>query len=169
MGELAHAAEGQKRAEAQRRGRVGILERVANQNAVLVVLEQKFLLQNDASHAIDGGGNLVAVKLADVFMPLRAVVVALILVQAEVELCAVLHHRAVERGEQHVVLVVELRHGHHEQSVILADVAIDDGGARVGSRAVRAQQFLGQRILQVGHQGLFKSQITHRLYKLFFR
>jgi hypothetical protein len=35
-----------------------------------------------------------------------------------------LHNGAVERREQHMVLVVEFRHGHNEQSMILSDIAV---------------------------------------------
>ena len=138
VSELAHAAKGEERAEAQRRGRVGVDERIANEDAVFVVLEDDFFPKQHAAHAVEGGGNLVTVELLDVLVPLRTEVVALILVQAEVEFGAMLNHRAVERGEQHVVLVVQPGHGHHEQTVVLARVAVHDGRTGVCSRAVGA-------------------------------
>ena len=62
-----------------------------------------------------------------------------------------------------MVLLVEIGHGYDEQSVILSGVAVDDGRARVGSRPVGAQQLSGQRLFEVGHKCLLKSEITHRL------
>ena len=159
--ELAHRAEGQERTETQRRGRVGIFQRVANEDAVLVVLEKELLLQNHAAHTVDGSWNLVTVKLANVLVTLRTVVVALILMQTQVELGAMLNDGAVERRQQHVVLVVEFRNRYDEQAVILADIAIHNRRARVSARTVGAKQLLRQRILQVCHQSFFKSQITH--------
>jgi hypothetical protein len=49
-----------------------------------------------------------------------------------------LHDGTVERRKQHVVFVVEFRNRNDEQSVILSDVAIDNRGTRIGSRAVSA-------------------------------
>jgi hypothetical protein len=51
-------------------------------------------------------------------------VIALILVESEVELCSVLDYRTVEGREQDVVLVIELRHWHHKQAMILARVTV---------------------------------------------
>ena len=144
MGKLADAAEGQKRAESQRCGRVSVFKRVANQNAVFVVLEEKFLLQNHAADTVNRRRNLVAVEFANVFVPFRAVVVALILVQAQIEFCPVLHHRAVQRREQNVVFVVDFGHGNHQQTVVFSDVAIDNRRTRIRARAIGSQQFLWQ-------------------------
>ena len=138
MCELAHASEGQERAEAQRRGRVGIFEGVADEDTILVVLEKELLLQNHAAHAVDGSWNLVTVKLANVLVTLRTVVVALILMQTQVELGAMLNDGAVERRQQHVVLVVEFRNRYDKQAVILADVAIHNRRARICARTVGA-------------------------------
>ena len=138
MCELAHGAECQERAEAKRCRRVGIDQRVADEDAVLVVLEEELLLQNHATHAVDGSWNLVTVKLTNVLVTLRTVVVALILVQAQIELCTMLNDGAVERREQYMVLVVEFRNRYDEQTVILANVAVDNRGTRIGSRTVGA-------------------------------
>ena len=88
-------------------------------------------------------------------MPLGAVVVALILVESEVELCPVLNHRTVERRQQHMVFVVEFRHGNDEQTMVLARVAVDERRGAVGTRAVRTEQLTTQRLLQVGHHSFF--------------
>ncbi|KXB43264.1 hypothetical protein HMPREF1870_01297 [Bacteroidales bacterium KA00344] len=94
---LSHAPKGQKRFETQRRRRVGIEQRVTNQDAVLIVLKYHFLLHHYSADAVDGGRHLVAIVRADIFVPIRAVVVALILMQTEVESRSVLNDSTVER------------------------------------------------------------------------
>ena len=75
---------------------------------------------------VDGCWNLVTVKLANVLVTFRTVVVALILVQAKIEFCPMLNDCTVERGKQHVVLVVEFGNGYDKQTMVLADVAVDN-------------------------------------------
>ena len=108
---------------------MGIFERVANEDAVLVMLEHHFFLEHDASYPVDGCRHLVAIELADVLVPLGAVVVALILVEAEVEFSSMLYDCHVERRQQHMVLVIQFWDGNHEQAVVLARVAVDNGRA----------------------------------------
>ena len=127
--ERPHASESQEGLEAQCRSRVGVVECVADKDAVLVMLEHHFLSENDAANAVDGGRHLVAVELADVLVPLGAVVVALILVEAEVEFSSMLYDCHVERRQQHMVLVIQFWDGNHEQAVVLARVAVDNGRA----------------------------------------
>ena len=71
-------------------------------------------------------------------MTLGTEVVALILMETQVELGSMLYHCHVERRKQYMVLVVELGNGHDKQSMILASVTLYHGGTRVGSRAVGA-------------------------------
>ena len=82
VGELPHGTEGQEGAETQRGGRMGIHQRVADEQTVLVMLENHFLLQDDTTHAIGRRGNFAGVKLTDVLVPVGAECVALILVEA---------------------------------------------------------------------------------------
>ena len=95
-------------------------------------------------------------------MTFRAVIIALILVQAEVELSTMLNHCNVERREQNVVFVIELRHGHNEQTMILARITIYNRRAGICSRTISTQQLAWQRLFEVSHQSFFESQITHR-------
>jgi hypothetical protein len=64
---------------------------------------------------------------------LRAEIVALILVESEVELSAVLYDRTVEGRQQNVVLVVELWYGNNEQTVVLTRVTVDERRRAVGT------------------------------------
>ena len=134
-----------------------IHKRVADDDAVLEVLEHHFPLQDDTTHAIDRCGHLQRVELADVLVAARTEVVAVVLVEAEVELSSVLNDGCVEAREQHMVLVVQLGHRHNQQSVVLARIAIHQRRAAVGSRAVRAQHLLRQRLPQVCHQRLIET------------
>ena len=90
-------------------------------------------------------------------MTLRAIILALILMQSEVELCAVLDYRFVERGKQHVVFVVNLGYGYDQESVIFSDIAPYEGRRTIRTRPVCNQQFLEKGILKVGHLRLVKS------------
>jgi hypothetical protein len=134
---------------------MGILQGVANKDTVLIGLEDGLTLQDDTSHAVDGGGYYVTRKLTDVLVTLRAEIVALILVESEVELCSVLDDRTVERREQHMVLVVELRNGNNQQTVILARVTVYQRRRTISARTVCTKQFTTKGFLQVGHDGFF--------------
>ena len=125
--ELSDGTESQEGLETECGGAVSILQRVANQQPVLMVLEEHLLLQEHAPHPIDGSGDEVAIKLTDVLVPHRAEIVALILVQSEIELCTMLNDRDVERRKEHMVLVVDTRYGNNEQSMILARIAVNNG------------------------------------------
>ena len=65
-------------------------------------------------------------------MTLGAVVVALVLVESEVELGTVLNNRTVKRREQDVVLIVQFRYGNNEQTVVFSGVAVNECRAAVG-------------------------------------
>jgi hypothetical protein len=134
---------------------VCILQRIADEDTVLIGLEDGLSFQHYATYAINRGGHYVTRKLTDVLVTLRAVVVALILVETEVELSTVLNDRTVERREQNVVLIVEFRHGNNEQTVIFTGVTVYQCRGAVGSRAVRSKQFTTERLLQVCHDSFF--------------
>jgi choline dehydrogenase-like flavoprotein len=140
---------------------VGVVECVAYQDTVFKMLEDHLLAQDDTSDTVDGGGHRVAAELADIFVSVGTEVVALVLVQAKVELRTVLDDSAVERREQHMVLIVQAGDRNDKQPMVLAGVAVDNRGAGVGSRPVGPEDFFAQRVLQVGHQRSFESKITH--------
>ena len=159
---LAHGAEGQEGAQSQRGGRVGLEQRVANEQPVALVAEDDLLFQHHTADAIDPRGHFVPLEALDVFVAAGTEIVAHVFVQAEVELRAVLHHGFVERGEQHVVFVVESGHGHHKQPVVFADVAPRECGRAVGARLVGEQEFLHEGFLQVGHLRFVETKEGHR-------
>jgi hypothetical protein len=113
MGKLAYTAECQERTEAQRGSRMAVKKGITNQEAVFVCLEDYLLLQYHSSHTIDGSWNLVTVKLANVLVTLRAVVVALILVESQIELSTMLNNCNIERTKQYMVLVIQFWNGNH--------------------------------------------------------
>ena len=154
-------AECQEGAQLQRGARVGLLERVFDEYAVLVRDEHLLLGQYDAAHAVRQLRDALAVKLAYVFVPVGAERLRPVLVYAQVERRVMLYHRLVERREQHMGLVVHFRYRDYEQPVLLARVAPHDRGAVVSPGFVGAQHLLGEALLQVDHEALVKSQVTH--------
>ena len=77
-------------------------------------------------------------------MSVGAIGATLVAVQSQVERRSVLYDRLVERGQQHVVAVVERWDGNDQQAVLLAGVAANNGGAVIGPRLIGAQHLLGQ-------------------------
>ena len=124
MCELSDASEGEEGTELEGRRRVSVVEGVADEESVFIMLKDDFFPEDHATNAVGGGGHLVAIKRLDILVAHGAVVVALILVQTEVESGPMLDDTTVERREQHVVFVVEFRHGNHKQAVVLTCVAV---------------------------------------------
>ena len=136
---------------------MSIHQSVANDDAVLEVLEHHLAFQDDASHTIDGCGHLERIKLADVFVSARTEVVSVVLMQTEIELGSMLNDSSVEARQQNVVLIVEFRHRHNQQTMILSCIAVHNGCATVGTRTIRAKHLLWQGLSQVRHQRLIKT------------
>ena len=100
---------------------------------------------------------MTGVKFTDVLVSIRTEGVALILVEAQVEFRSMLDYRTVERREQHMVLVVKLRYGNNQQTVVLARIAVYECRRAVGARPVCTEQFTTQTLLEVSHHGFFES------------
>lgn len=98
---------------------MGLEQRIADVEAIIIRAESNLLLQKDAPDSIDPRRHLVPLERKNVLMTLRAVVLALVFVQAEVKLGAMLNNGLVKRREQHVVFIIERRHGNNHQAVIL--------------------------------------------------
>ena len=124
MGELTHRAECQEGTEAQGRCRMGVDQCIANEDSVLISLEDGLLLQDDTTHAVGGCRNEAGIKLTDVLVSVRTECVALILMETQVEFCSMLNDRTVERRQQHVVIVVEFRYGNNQQTVVLSRITV---------------------------------------------
>ena len=56
-----------------------------------------------------------------------------------------------------MVLVVNLRYGYDEESVVLADVAPHECGGAVGAATTCYQEFLEEGILKIRHLRLIKT------------
>ena len=91
-----HAAKRQERTETQCGGRVCIYQRITQQHTVFVVYEYNFLTQNDTTHSEGRSRNFITFKLTDVLMSIRAEVIAIILMQSQIELSTMLNHRFIE-------------------------------------------------------------------------
>ena len=136
---------------------MSIFQRIADQYTVLVCLENRLTLQYHATHTIDCGRNETGIKLTNVLVSLRTEVVALILVETQVEFRPVLDDRTVQRRQEHMVLIVNLRHRDHQQSALLSRIAVYKGRGAIRTTSVGAEQFTAQTLLQVRHHGFFKS------------
>ena len=85
---------------------MGVNKCIADKDAVFIMLEDHLFLQEYTADTIKRGRHFVTIKLTDILMTFGAVVVALILVETEVELSSMLDNCRVERRKEHVVLVV---------------------------------------------------------------
>jgi hypothetical protein len=85
----------------------------------------------------------------------RTEIVALILVQSEVELGSMLDNRTVERRQEHMVLIIQLRYGNYQQSVVLTRVAVYKRRAAICARTVCSEELTAETLLQVSHHGFF--------------
>ena len=140
-------AERQERPQPQVRLGVGVDERVADHQLRALVDPQHLFLQDDAAHAVGDrrGGRIL--EVGDVFVAAR-LVDPLETMQRQVEALVVLHDRLVERRQQQAgaVAVVD---GCHDQTMVAARIAADDGGAHVAADAVGGEHLPLERILQV--------------------
>ena len=93
---LPYAAESEEGLEAQGGCRVGIEQGVANVEAEGGGVVGNFLFQQHAAYAIHPSGHFLPLETYYILVTLRAIILALILMQSEVELCAVLDNRFVE-------------------------------------------------------------------------
>jgi hypothetical protein len=78
-------------------------------------------------------------------------------VEAQVEFRTMLDDRTVERRQEHMVLIVNLRHGYDQQSVVLTRITVDKRRRAVGTTSVCAEQFAAKALLEVRHHGFFKA------------
>ena len=76
-----------------------INERIADKNAVFIVLKHYFPLQNNASNTVDGCRNLDTIKLTDILMTVGTVVITLVFVQTKVEFCTMLNNCNIQRRQ----------------------------------------------------------------------
>jgi hypothetical protein len=83
----------------------------------------------------------------------RTEIVALILVESQVEFRSVLDDRTVERRQEHMVLIVEFRHRNNQQTMVLAGIAVYEGRTAISARPVSPEEFTTETFLQVSHHG----------------
>ena len=60
-----------------------------------------------------------------------------------------------------MVFIVQLRQRDHQQAVVFTGIAVNNRGAVICAGSVSTEDLSGQRLLKIGHEGLFKTQITH--------
>lgn len=61
-----------------------------------------------------------------------------------------------------MVFIIKFRQRYNQKTMVLAGVAIHYRGAVVCTGTVGPQNLPWKRLFQIGHQGLFKTQIAHR-------
>ena len=149
-------AECEERFQAQFCGRMGFEQGVTDQHAVFARHKYAFFLQNDAAHAVNGRCHRVDMKFANVLMPARAEIIAVVFVNAEIELCSMLNDRFVARRQQHMVVAIQFGNRHYQQAVVFTRIAVDNRGAGVCAGFVGAQHFFVQRLFEIGQQCLVK-------------
>ena len=149
-------AEGQEWAKLKRGLGVSLNKCIADEDAVLIGDENLLTFHDHATHAEGVSGNTLAVILANVLVPVGTVDITLVLVQAQVEWRAMLDHCLVERGEHHVAVVIDLGHGNHQQTVLLAGVAACYSGTVISPRLISPENLFGQRLLKIYHQVFIK-------------
>ena len=140
---------------------MGIQKSVADKDTVFVLDEDFFFGQDDAAHAVSSPGNALAVELADILVTVGVVDTSLITVQPKIEGRAVLDNRLIQGRQQHVGVVVSVAQRNHQQTVLLAGVAVDYRGTMISPRLISPEHLLGERLLEVNHQVLVKLEITH--------
>ena len=154
---LADAAEGQEGFEAERRIRVCFEQGITNKKSESIRSVNDFLLQKDATDTINPGRHFIPFKAHNVFVTFGTIIFSLVLVQSEIKLGSMLNNRLIKGREQHMVLVVQVGHGHNQQAVIFSDVATYQCSRTIRTRLIRNQEFLEQAVLKICHLRLVKS------------
>lgn len=95
-------------------------------------------------------------------MSFRVVVVTCIAMNTQVKFCPVLYDRLIERGEDEVVLIVEIGYGHHKKTLVFCCIAARYGCILISTPSICSQNISVKRVLQVNHQLFVKFQVTHR-------
>ena len=75
---------------------MGVNQSVADQYSVLLGNEDFFFGKNHATHTIRGAGNIIAVKLTDVFMSVRGVNAPAVAMEPQIEGRPMLNHGFVK-------------------------------------------------------------------------
>ena len=97
MCKLANATESQEWTETKRGGRMSVNQCVTNQNTILIMLENDLFFEDNTTYALKCSRHLITIKLTNVLMAERTKIIALVLVQTEIEFSAMLNHRNIER------------------------------------------------------------------------
>ena len=112
---------------------MGIDQRITDEDTILVMLEDDLLLKNHTTNPVRSRRHEAGIKLTDVLVSVRTERVALILVEAEVEFCTMLDDRTIERRQKNMVIIVELRNGNNQQTVVLTCVTVYKCRTAVGT------------------------------------
>ena len=95
---------------------------ISDHDPVVLPRENDFFRKYHTSHPVNRARHRFHRIFTNVFVTVRAETPALVLVQSQIEFGTVLNHRLVERREQDMIIVIQLRHGHNEQKIGRAHV-----------------------------------------------
>ena len=73
--------------------------------------EQLFFLQHYTSHSVNSSRHFLAFELPDVLVTTRTESVSMIFMESQIKLSPMLDDRFIERGQQHMVFIIQFRHG----------------------------------------------------------
>ena len=142
MRQLIHAAESQERTETHRNRCAALQQRVTNQHAWLKTYQQTLFRQNHTADTISRLRNHLAIKLADVLVTIRRKMILTILVQAKIKLSPMLNNRLIQRTQQYIVVIAQLRQRQHQLSMVFTCVTINQCRRVVHTGAVRTKHLL---------------------------
>jgi hypothetical protein len=80
VSELTHTAESQEWTKTELRRRLSLQKSVTDKDTILIVNKELLLLQDYATHAIDGSRDMFTVKLTDVLVSVGTEIVSLVFV-----------------------------------------------------------------------------------------
>ena len=116
---------------------------------------------NHPAHAIHRLRDRFAIKLPNVFVPVRTETIASIFMQPQVKGRSMLYHGFVQRRQHHVIILVQLGYRDNQQPMLFSSIAINDCRTMIGPRLIGPQHLFRQRPFEIYHQILVKFQITH--------
>ena len=114
-----------------------------------------------SSASIDGARNYFTIELTDVFVTIRTEIIPFVLLNSKIELCSVLIHRFVQRGEQYMIRIIDFGQRNYQLSMIFAGVAINQRCAVVGACAVGSYHLFRKRFVEISQKCLVKIKVTH--------
>ena len=152
-------AECEERTQTQQRPRMGVEQRVTYQQLGTRVHPQHLLSQDHPADTIRNCRGWRVLEIRNVLVTARLVDTR-IAVQRQIERLIMLDDGFIQRREQYVTAVAFVDRG-HDQTVILARIAADDGRTHIAAAAIRRQYLPLQGVFEIPQLILIKFQYGH--------